>query len=412
MNKIFLDNLPRINKHGANFGAINWKKSIGIKCIRVIYNDAEYFVDIVDYQSPYLYISYEGNIFKIANYSFCNCKLGKLFNSMKFKYNVGDIISDEDRKLEITYAIRKKDNDGSFRKYYKYKCLDCGFDCNTLYYRNGIAETEFYVRESNLYNHKCKCACCSSKITISEINSISVTRKEMAKYFKDINDCRKYTAMSNKKVNVICPECKNEKTMAIDSLCKNGIMCSCGDGTSFGEKVIINIFRQLNIEYIHQLSKKHFHWLSKYRYDFYFENNNNRYIIEIHGEQHPGTKYHKSTFESCGGRTYDEELTNDTLKKKLAERNDINYIVIDCSLSDIFFIKNEITNSKLNSLFDINLINWNECSKFAYCNLVKQVCDYYNNSNETLPCIAKKFNIGKTTIYRYIKKGKALGWCK
>ena len=37
---------------------------------------------------------------------------------------------------------------------------------------------------------------------------------------------------------------------------------------------------------IKEYNKKHEKWVQKYRYDFYFELNNEKYIIETHGEQH------------------------------------------------------------------------------------------------------------------------------
>jgi len=70
-------------------------------------------------------------------------------------------------------------------------------------------------------------------------------------------------------------------------------------------------------------------------------------------------KYYKKSFETIGGRAVEEEIENDRIKKELDINNGIkeeNYIVIDCRCSDVDFINN----NKLNSLFDLSKIDWNE----------------------------------------------------
>ena len=77
--------------------------------------------------------------------------------------------------------------------------------------------------------------------------------------------------------------------------------------------------------------------------------------METHGKQH-----YEDGFKGCGGRTLEEEQQNDKNKYELAIKNGIkqqNYIVIDCSKSDLEFIKNNIINSRLNELFNLNKNN-------------------------------------------------------
>ena len=55
-----------------------------------------------------------------------------------------------------------------------------------------------------------------------------------------------------------------------------------------------------------------------------------------------------------------------------------------------------------------------ECEEFALCNLVKSVCDYWNNDKkdwESATDLAKIFKINRNTIVEYLKKGNELGWC-
>ena len=86
---------------------------------------------------------------------------------------------------------------------------------------------------------------------------------------------------------------------------------------------------------------------------------------------------------------------------------------MDCRKSNIDWIKNSIINSKLNNIFDLSKINWNTCEEFSQKNIIKEVCNYWNNKdeNDTTTTIGKIFNLSKITIIDYLKKGTKLGWC-
>ena len=77
------------------------------------------------------------------------------------------------------------------------------------------------------------------------------------------------------------------------------------------------------------------------------------------------------------------------------------------------YIKNSILNSELNKIFDLSKIDWLKCEEFALCNLVKSVCDYWNDKKdwETTADLEKIFKVGRTTIMDYLNKGRGLGWC-
>ena len=55
------------------------------------------------------------------------------------------------------------------------------------------------------------------------------------------------------------------------------------DGISYAEKFMINVLKQLKLDFKKQLSCSTFKWCKKYRYDFYFRYKNEYYIIETHG---------------------------------------------------------------------------------------------------------------------------------
>ena len=169
---------------------------------------------------------------------------------------------------------------------------------------------------------------------------------------------------------------------------------------------MFDVLKQLNINLIFQLSKKHLKWCKNYKYDFYFKLDSEEYIVETHGIQH--------YINSRRGRSLKEEQENDKYKYELAISNGIkpeNYIVIDCRKSESEWIKNSILNSRLNEIFNLNNIKWIECEEYALKNIVKEVCDYYNKdySIEEIEDITK---INKQTIYNHLRKGAKIGICK
>lgn len=307
---------------------------------------------------------------------------------MRFKYSVGDIVENNNSKLKILDIVK---GDSKTVAKYQYKCLACGY----IGFKTSVKlETR-------------GCPCCSNKIIEKGINDIATTNPEMIHYFKNKEDVYNNGKGSHKKVCMICPGCKSEKYMRIEELFIYGFACNkCKDGFSYPEKIVSNVLAQLNVKYTTQLSKKHFKWCDKYRYDFYFELNDTTYIIETHGNQH-----YKKSFAYDGARSLKQEQENDAYKKQLALNNGINeYIVLDCRESDLDWIKKSIFSSKLNEIFDMSHIDWVKCEEFARTSLIEKVCEYWNE----VKCIkytCEKFNLTKGTVQRYLKIGTRLSLC-
>lgn len=252
-----------------------------------------------------------------------------------------------------------------------------------------------------------RCSKCSGREVTLE-TCIAVTDPWMVKYFKNEEDSYNYSYGSHKKVKVICPNCGAEKMIVINNFYKcKSIGCSCGDGISYSEKILISVLNQLNIKYEREFSPN---WSNSRRYDFYLPNYS--IIIECHGEQH-----YKQTGRK-EARSLEEEQENDKLKEQLALQNKIdNYIILDCRNSDLNWIEQSIINSKLSEMFDLSNIDWIKCEEFALSNQIKRVCDYWhlhneiNNGNLNTVDIGNVFNLERTTIIKYLKKGTKLGWC-
>ena len=322
-----------------------------------------------------------------------------------FKVEIGTIFKDKKRDITIIDKDREEDKNGRMWKIYKYRCNRCGWE-------NG------WIRENNLLEGK-GCRCCANQIVVKGINDIATTAPWMIEYFVDEEDGYKYTKTSGQKILCECPNCKTKKKIIISNLYSKKFSCQiCGDGISYPEKVMNNVLQQLKEDnqlrdFNWQLTKRKEIWCDKYRYDFSFELDCEKYIIETHGIQH----YKNSTDFKI---SLEQTQENDKYKKELAIANKIkeeNYIVIDCRYSNIDFIEKNIFKSRLNEIFDLSIINWHKIEINSEKTKVKEICDYWhlhneiNNENLTTKDIANLFKLNYTTIQEYLKRGTKLKWC-
>lgn len=395
---IDLTNIPTI-KEGTNKGKIDWSRSSGCK-LPFVYGNVKGDIYIINYKDRRVTIKYNNDIFSnISTQSIKDCKIGKFIGEYgeHFKLNIGDTLKDKKRNLTILDKEYRIDSGNTRRKHYLYICNNCN--------------VENWAEESNLLTGQKGCPRCSRNPTpYLGVNTIYDVAPWMMELGVSEEDAKTHTPQSNKKIEVVCPHCKNKKNITVSGIYKyKSIGCKhCGDSVTYPERIMINILSQLNIEFEIQYSEV---WSMDRRYDFYFNLNNQKIIVETHGEQH--YKQAKN-FK----RTLKEEQENDKLKKNLALINGIDkYIVIDCRYSDLKWIKNNILNSELPNLLDLSNINWLKCEKSSLPNLIKEICDYWNNKEEweTTQTIADNNSWGiksKETIRNYLKKGTKLGWCE
>ena len=240
--------------------------------------------------------------------------------------------------------------------------------------------------------------------------SIVETDSWMIEYIKGgYNVAKNYTSKSNKKIMFKCPYCKHEFKRAISYVNKYGFHCQCcDDGISYPNKFSYELLNQLkdiyelkNIQ--HEYSPN---WVGRRRYDNYFEYNNKSYILEMDGG------FHKNGIYTTSPYGLEERQNIDIEKDELARKHNIDVIRIDCEPSTFENIKTNIIKSKMSLLFDISIIDWDKCNLFAMHNIVKKVCDRFNeNPNLTTNDLGKIFGLYATTIASYLKKGTTLGWC-
>lgn len=334
-----------------------------------------------------------------------------------FNLEIGTLFQDEKRDItiidmEIRERKRKDRKSLVNERFYKFICNKCGY----------IGWIEEYRL---IGNQKIGCSCCSGKVLIQGINDIPTVAPWMVQYFQGgYNEAKLYTVSGgcnpnnkNKNIYPICPVCgriKDKKVKIYDIYRNHSIGCLCSDSIPYGEKFVFSILEQFKINFEIQLSKTTFDWCDKYRYDFYFELNGEKYICETHGLQH----YEESFINVKSNRhrrTLKEEQENDGIKKELAIANGIkseNYIVIDCRKSTLEWIKQNILKSRLSELFNLSTIDWFRCEEYALSNLVKIACEHKrNNISLTTTEIGKIMGYSQSTIITWLKAGNKLKWC-
>ena len=410
MKKVFLEDLLGDNRKNIDCSLLEGKD------VRFIYDELEGYINILDcgyiFKSNrkrfYLTVKYKDNINYIDMYSLGNGNIGGLLgiHTKKFKTDIGTTIEDNNRNITIidreTRQVITKDNKIHNYKYYKYNCNICNYN-------------EGWIEESNLLHHKRGCACCcaSPQIVVEHINSI-VAKEEtqwMIPYFQGgYDEAKLYTKSSGKKIYPICPDCGKIKDKPM-SICKinirHSIACTCSDKISYPNKLSYSLLNQLNKEYSFEYLEHEYspEWIGKMSYDNYFIYNGKEYILEMDGGWH-------KIDNNLSGQTKEESTSIDNYKDLKAREHGIEVIRINCEESNLEFIKQNIINSRLNEIFDLDKVDWNKVEEFALSNLVRVACDYKkNNPNITTTQIGTIMKLDRHTIRNYLVKGTQLGWC-
>jgi hypothetical protein len=410
--KIFLDELPK-EKYGDYF-RIDWNSSIGYK-VYFIYDNIDNYFEIINYipKGQKVTIKYNNNEYIIQTPNLLQCRIGKILGKVtdEFKIEIGTRLQDDKRNITIIdkeYREKEKVDKLGRKSILKEKWYN--YHCNICSHKQWIVESALIGKQQT------GCSCCAGRTVIQGINDIPTTVPWLIPYFQgNYEEAKLYTKTGSGNPNnpkgyiyPICPDCgriKSKKKRIADIYRNHSIGCSCSDKIPYPEKFLFNILEQFKLDFKTQLTKTTFKWCQEYKYDFYFELNNEQYIIETHGQQH----YE----EQKRGRSLQQEQLNDKLKKQLALKNGIkpeNYIVIDCRYSTLDWIKEHILkNTTLNNLFNLNKLDWNKCNEYACSNLVKKACEIKNNNPElTTTNIGNILNLSSSTICKYLKQGNGI----
>lgn len=214
----------------------------------------------------------------------------------------------------------------------------------------------------------------------------------------------KYGPQSDKKVHVMCPDCKSVKLISFANLDNYGFSCSiCSDGVSFPNKFVRQILLSKGIEFESEWNDEG--KIKGFYYDIKLSIENKIILLELDGE------YHFSSYRKKGD--IERVKIRDRAKDKLAKENTWELIRIDVRGSNPEIIYERLINSRFSEYFNIKNVDLKSCELKARKSIFIEVCNYFNqNTFLTYGEIGREFGMHKETIGNYLKKGRKLGLVK
>ena len=257
----------------------------------------------------------------------------------------------------------------------------------------------------DMYHHPDYCPYCNNRKVFVGETDMWTTRPELAQMLCNPDDGYEYFATGSQYVDWICPNCGDIINRQINQVRMFGLSCkNCGDGMSFSEKFLYNMFKQLGCDFVYNKSTE---WSENRMYDFYIPSMS--LICEANGIQHYG---HSFNMLHDRARTYEEEKENDEYKAELAKLHGIeHYIQLDCRYSTLDYIKNSILDSELSTLFDLSMIDWNECFCFTMTSTTMMCCDLWNSGMKCTQNIAEELSLHISSVIAKLKTCAEAGLC-
>lgn len=265
----------------------------------------------------------------------------------------------------------------------------------------------FTLSPCNIYKDIPHCPYCERKRVFVGETDLWTERPDVAIMLLNPEDGYKYMSTSSKKLDWKCPRCGCViEDKVINNVSMYGLSCPhCSDNISFSEKFVRNLLIQLKCDFSHDRTIS---WSDNRRYDFYIPAIN--LIIETHGIQHYSRSF-KGLHYCIDARSCEEEQANDIYKKELALSNGIkHYVELDCRYSDCDYIKNSILNSELSKIFDLSIIDWQECFKSTITSDVVTCANLWNEIKDTR-VISEKTGIHISSVISHLKKAAKTGLC-
>lgn len=268
--------------------------------------------------------------------------------------------------------------------------LDCF--CN-------VCGQKFERKRSKLFQD---CPICNNKKLVVGYNDMATTAKWMIPYLKDKDDANRYMKSASKRIIFKCPNCEYEKECKINNIFNFGFSCDiCGDGISRPNKFARALFVQLpvdNLKFEYSAD-----WTNGKRYDIYFEYSEEKYVVEMDGEQH--------FRDSEWGKKSSQQL-NDGYKNLLSWQNGVHIIRIKAISMDYNEMINSFKRCEISELINISNVDWNKCIKNADNNYMADICKYFETHKDlTTTDIGEIYHLSGSTIKHYLQSGAKLGMC-
>lgn len=253
------------------------------------------------------------------------------------------------------------------------------------------------------------CPFCAGNAVLKGYNDIWTTNPEMAKMLKNPDIGYEISRGSHREVEWVCPTCGLSKISTPKQVLIYGLACSrCSDGISYPNRLIVALLDQLKITVFHPEWSPE--WIGKCRYDVYFIHNGKEYVVEMDG----GLGHGGIDIVTQGQDT--QGIQRDIFKDEQASIHNIEVIRIDCRYErkDIHnrfkYIKESILNSKLNQIFNLDIVDWEQCNKEATKSLHMIAAQQYD-SGKGIGDISKELRVHYSTVYNWLKRMSQEGLC-
>lgn len=266
--------------------------------------------------------------------------------------------------------------------------------CGTIFSRNAS------VLLSKKVCHCPKCYSASAVTLVKGVNDIFTVNPELAKLLANPEDAYNFTSNSKHKALFRCPYCGKEELKNILSVNTYGLCCSnCNSNYSYGERFVSNMLYSLNIPFEHEYSPE---WAKPYRYDFKFEYNSKKYIIEVDGAFH-------FSDNTRAGISKEQALDIDRIKEQLAVEHGFEIVRLNYnysySIPKFETIKNSITTSQLYQILPLHNINFEKIDEIADKSVMEVIVNKWNDMKEkSLQELCKDMHISDTQLRQYLYK--------
>lgn len=262
-----------------------------------------------------------------------------------------------------------------------------------------------------------KCPVCTNQKIVAGYNDLWTTRPDVACLLQNPEDGYKYSFGSGKKVVFKCPDCGSlSKPLQLCLVTKHGFSChNCGDGISIPNKFMSNLLKYfLQDDYERE---KIFEWCKfpingrpTYGiYDFYFKYQDKEYIVEMDGGLGHGNEFNYTPINRI--RTKSEDVERDRQKDMAAKQHGVEVIRVDAKSSELDYLREQVLNSRLNDIFDLNRVNFDTIYEECLTSRMIQVIHAFNGGIHNTKQLAKRFKISLPTVITYLKRGQKIGIC-
>lgn len=263
----------------------------------------------------------------------------------------------------------------------------------------------FQKRPNTILSRKrCSCTNCDRPKRRTYPNkSLWNTRPDIAEMLVSVEDGYNLTKTSSERVKFKCKNCDNVFYATPRQMIKNKNSCPhCSDSISYPNKFMYFLLRELGVDFQREYTIPNY----SYRYDFYFEYLDKKYVIEMDGAFGHGVFDTPNT-------TIGEQLVIDMEKDVLANQYGLIMIRIDCKYTDMKnrfdYVKESVINSKLGKILDLSFIDFKQIDDKCVDSLVIKIADLWNNNVRSYDEFYNILKLKRPAVRKNLKRACEIG---